>query len=176
MSHNVWIQMGIKKEVATEADQLLTQIFEQYFLAIERFLNCSLLEYDNLEDMVTQSVQREKQYRPIWKWLQEYGVQKIHDLARMPIPLRDEVLDYLDSELYTLETVIRDGVLEIVLPTLADTVSDLHRYVSTVNECSPSAESCYVTAGHPVLLNGKTFQKPYYSIASEPPADYQRVS
>ncbi|MGB8954632.1 MAG: hypothetical protein WCC10_04615 [Tumebacillaceae bacterium] len=175
MKQNIWKQMGFERQIRNEADQLITEIFELYFEVIDQCLGVSLSQYHNVEQMIQNGLSESTDYRYFWKWFDEFGLTKLQRLSTLPIPSDDEVLDFLDSELYTLETIMRDRILEIVVPALADTVSDIHKYLTAIQQTSATTqvrEKIYS-----VSFSGKS--EDIMSVTKwmlTNPADLQRVS
>ncbi|KEO81477.1 hypothetical protein [Tumebacillus flagellatus] len=189
MVQDVWSLIGVDRKMTSESDKILTDIFLCYFKAIEDIMGVSVFGRQSFEEVLQEGLSIEGDYKHFWRWLDEFGAEKMNRIASLQVSNSDKTLDFLDSELYTLQTLLDEGEEALFVHSMVDSISELYR---TLSQVSVTVEKLQEVVPH--VLQG-TFEwtlppqvsmthefQPYMSMTSDwmspttMPADDQRAS
>ncbi|SFM39219.1 hypothetical protein [Pelosinus propionicus] len=132
----VWKFLGVKKSVENDAERVLQELIELFFVNIESFSGISYLKFNSVEDMIEAAImQNDKQYGYFWDWFNKHGLLKLRRIGSFKFKNTDEELDFLDYRLYVLEEDSKNQIMQSLIASLADVIGEVHKYCLKKASC-----------------------------------------
>lgn len=133
MSVNVWNFIGRQSKTTSEADRLITKLYETVFQSIRDFSGLDYELVSSVELLIVEGKKTSSEYEYFWDWMEDIGLVKIREIADFSYTDTDEFLDLLDFMIYSLTEDSRNGINDIIVSSIADVIGEIYNYVLAHN-------------------------------------------